>query len=335
MLQNKIGYNALSILGIAASTLFSIQIAMADSGLNKIESPRTALIEYFTVLCVERGVESLPIKKKYCDLLSVYFDINCDGHQGLSICDNDLFSGNLGTRINCDGHHGINVCQNWDIDISPDGKGLPDGNGTPIEGKRIYEQQCAVCHGIAGISYDSGTVPEIYNKSGKNYPNLCGGQGTLTNDDFKNPPRKTIGSYWPYATTLFDYTRRAMPFWEPQSLDDDEVYALVAYLLYINGIIEKDDGIDKDKLREVEMPNKDGFFVLGEELKNMSSKSKKPIGVGTSGKKVDTCFCLDRNKELEWNGGIQTAPTDQVKCEENLPGLRRKGTKFKFIYQGF
>jgi cytochrome c len=278
MLQDKMRDNVQFILGIAASTLFTTQIAMADSGGKNIELSTTCINEKIMVESREECIGSSSIK---CDCLSEPEPIN------------------LGTPINCDGNQdlqGINVCEYWDIDINPDGNGLPDGEGTPIKGKQLYKQQCAECHGIAGINYGTAQGEDwTHNKSGKYYPNLCGGQGTLTTDN----PQKTVGSYWPYATTLFDYIRRTMPFWNPQSFHDDEVYAVVAYLLYLNGIIDKDQKIDKSSLLEVEMPNKDGFFVPSEELKNMSSDSEKPIGVGTSDKKGDTPLCLQWNEELE------------------------------------
>ena len=109
----------------------------------------------------------------------------------------------------------------WDISIQPDGEGLPPGSGTASDGAPVYTLHCFSCHGAEG----SGQFNDV----------LVGGHGTL-----KGPaPRKTVGSFWPYATTVFDYIRRAMPYQQPQSLSDDEVYALTAYLLFLNGIIEE------------------------------------------------------------------------------------------------
>lgn len=129
----------------------------------------------------------------------------------------------------------------WDISIGPDGAGLPPGSGTAVQGERIYMQKCLACHGEKG----AGALND----------QLAGGQGTLKDE----APVKTIGSYWPYATTIFDYVRRAMPFTQPMSLSNDEVYALTAYLLRINGIIDDRDEINADTLPRVVMPNRDNF----------------------------------------------------------------------------
>jgi mono/diheme cytochrome c family protein len=129
----------------------------------------------------------------------------------------------------------------WDISIGPDGEGLPPGSGTAREGAEIYAQKCLACHGANG--------------AGQPNDRLAGGQGTIADET----PVKTVGSYWPYATTIFDYVRRAMPFTAPMSLTDDEVYALTAYILRINGIIGDADVIDADSLPRIEMPNRDNF----------------------------------------------------------------------------
>jgi cytochrome c len=129
----------------------------------------------------------------------------------------------------------------WDIDIAMNGAGLPPGTGSVDQGRSIYEQKCMTCHGAEG--------------QGHPMDRLAGGQGTLTTAK----PVKTIGSYWPYATTIFDYVRRAMPLDNPQSLSSDEVYALTAYLLHLNGIIESNAIIDAQNLAKVEMPNRAAF----------------------------------------------------------------------------
>ena len=130
-----------------------------------------------------------------------------------------------------------------DISIGPDGSGLPPGSGTPAQGEAIYSTKCLACHGPQG----SGTVND----------RLAGGQGTLSSP----APIKTIGSYWPHATTVFDYVRRAMPYPAPHSLTDPEAYALTAYLLSLNGIIAKDAVMDAKTLPRVQMPNR-GNFIL-------------------------------------------------------------------------
>jgi len=129
----------------------------------------------------------------------------------------------------------------WAISIPPDGTGLPAGSGTAADGAAVYAAQCLACHGEEGV----------------NGPNdrLVGGHGTLASDS----PVRTVGSFWPYATTVFDYIRRSMPIIQPQSLSDDEVYAVTAYLLELNGVIDEDDVMNAETLPQVEMPNADNF----------------------------------------------------------------------------
>jgi cytochrome c len=131
----------------------------------------------------------------------------------------------------------------WDISIGPDGVGLPAGRGTAAQGEAIYAAKCQACHGEKG--------------AGRPNDRLVGGEGTLAPD---KAPVKTVGSYWPYATTLFDYIRRAMPFPESQSLTGDELYAVSAYILNLNGIVGANDVIDAQSLPKVRMPNRDGFI---------------------------------------------------------------------------
>ncbi|MDQ7976782.1 cytochrome c [Paraburkholderia sp. SARCC-3016] len=130
----------------------------------------------------------------------------------------------------------------WNIDVSPDGRGLPAGSGTVAAGAKVFAAKCAMCHGKAG-------------EGGIGDP-LVGGAGTLTSAK----PRKTVGSYWPYATTLFDYIRRAMPYNAPESLSADEVYSVSAWLLYKNGIVPEHTTLDARSLPRVKMPNRDGFI---------------------------------------------------------------------------
>ncbi|HXE96754.1 MAG TPA: cytochrome c [Dongiaceae bacterium] len=129
----------------------------------------------------------------------------------------------------------------WDISIPPDGRGLPPGGGTAAEGGAVYSARCAGCHGVKGIGGPADP--------------LVGGIGTLAS----KKPVKTVGSYWPFATTLFDYIRRAMPYNAPRSLSNDEVYAVSAYLLSLNGIIAPEARMDAKTLPQVKMPNRDGF----------------------------------------------------------------------------
>jgi cytochrome c len=131
----------------------------------------------------------------------------------------------------------------WDISIGPDGVGLPPGRGTAAQGEAVFAAKCQACHGEKG--------------AGRPNDALVGGMGTLAPD---KAPVKTVGSYWPYATTLFDYIRRAMPFQDSKSLSNDETYAVSAYILNLNGIIGKDDVVDAQALPKVRMPNRDGFI---------------------------------------------------------------------------
>jgi cytochrome c len=129
----------------------------------------------------------------------------------------------------------------WDVSIGPDGAGLPAGSGTAAAGKTVYEAKCLACHGVDG--------------AGQPNDRLVGGQGTMR----EAAPIRTIGSYWPYATTVFDYIRRAMPFVTPHSLTADETYAVTAYLLALNGVIAQDAVMDAITLPKVVMPNRANF----------------------------------------------------------------------------
>ena len=130
----------------------------------------------------------------------------------------------------------------WDISIPPDGTGLPPGSGTPAQGARIYLAKCLACHGETG-------------KGGINAA-LVGG-APITGVD----SQKTIANFWPYATTVFDYIRRAMPWQQPRSLTDEEVYALTAYILALNKLIGENDTMNAQTLPKVKMPNRDGFII--------------------------------------------------------------------------
>ena len=132
----------------------------------------------------------------------------------------------------------------WDISVGPDGVGLPSGQGAPARGAAVYEQKCQACHGAKG--------------AGQPNDRLVGGHGTLAS----KAPVRTIGSYWPYATTVFDYVRRSMPYIQPQSLSDNEVYAVTAYLLNLNGIIGENDEMNAQTLPKVKMPNQSNFIVV-------------------------------------------------------------------------
>lgn len=132
----------------------------------------------------------------------------------------------------------------WNLDIAPDGTGLPPGRGTAVQGEAIYVEKCAVCHGFDGV----GTPADA----------LVGEQKLLASAK----AAKTVGSFWPYAPIIFDYTRRAMPLNNPQTLTNDEVYALTAYILKLNGIIGEKDVMNARTLARVKMPNRDGFTQI-------------------------------------------------------------------------
>ncbi|MEP9396997.1 cytochrome c [Mesorhizobium sp. KR2-14] len=132
----------------------------------------------------------------------------------------------------------------WDIDVRPDGQGLPEGRGTVSEGMAIYDENCASCHGDFGEAIDR-------------WPVLAGGQGTLEAER----PEKTIGSYWPYLSTVYDYVRRAMPFGNARSLSDDDVYALTAYLLYLNDLVDDEEfELSKENFTSIKLPNEENFI---------------------------------------------------------------------------
>jgi S-disulfanyl-L-cysteine oxidoreductase SoxD len=130
----------------------------------------------------------------------------------------------------------------WDIDVRPDGQGLPAGRGSVKAGEEVYMARCAACHGEFG-------------EGAGRFPAIAGGHGTLASHD----PNKTVGSYFPYLSTLFDYTRHAMPFGDAQSLSNDELYAVVAYVLHLNDVVDDKFELSKETWSQVRMPNAGGF----------------------------------------------------------------------------
>lgn len=131
--------------------------------------------------------------------------------------------------------------EGWNIDVFADGRNLPAGSGTVMAGRDIYTKQCLSCHGAQG----EGGIGD----------RLAGGMGTLASAK----PIRTVGSYWPYAPTLYDYIRRTMPMTAPQSLSNDEVYAVTGYVLFLNGLLKEDAQVDAKTLADLEMPNRNGF----------------------------------------------------------------------------
>ena len=132
----------------------------------------------------------------------------------------------------------------WDIDVRPDGLGLPVGQGSVSDGEYLYDEKCSSCHGIFG-------------EGEKRWPKLAGGNGTLADDR----PDKTVGSYWPYASTVYDYVYRAMPFGEAQSLTHDETYQVVAYILNMSDVIDDEFVLSNETIGSVKMPNQNGFML--------------------------------------------------------------------------
>jgi len=131
----------------------------------------------------------------------------------------------------------------WDIDVRPDGVGLPPGQGTVTEGEAIYSEKCASCHGDFGEGVGR-------------WPALAGGQDTLSDDH----PVKTVGSFWPYLSTVWDYVNRTMPYGQGQTLTPDEIYAVTAYILYLNDLVDESFVLTRDNFTSVTLPNADGFI---------------------------------------------------------------------------
>jgi cytochrome c len=147
----------------------------------------------------------------------------------------------------------------WDIDVRPDGQGLPPGKGSVKDGEALYMTKCAACHGEFG-------------ESAGRWPMVAGGQGTLKSDD----PVKTIGSYFAYLSTVIDYVRRAMPFGDAQSLTNDELYAVTAYMLFLNDIVDDKFVLSRETFGQVKMPNAGGFYDDDRETTEKAFWNPKP-----------------------------------------------------------
>ncbi|MBS0246677.1 MAG: cytochrome c [Proteobacteria bacterium] len=147
----------------------------------------------------------------------------------------------------------------WNIDVRPDGEGLPPGKGSVKDGEKLYLERCAACHGEFG-------------ESAGRWPQLAQGKGTLASND----PVKTVGSYFPYASSVFDYVRHAMPFGDAQSLTNDELYAVVAFVLNLNDIVDDKFVLSKETWNQVKMPNVDGFYNDDRETTEKAFWNKSP-----------------------------------------------------------
>lgn len=224
-----------------------------------------------------------------------------------------------------------------DIDVRYDWQGLPDGKGTPAEGEELYGKHCTMCHGDFGAG-------------GKGYPTLSGGE----HDSLKNqlmdpaqgdePPHRAIGSYWPYASTLWWYVKTAMPFPHPMSLTDDEVYSIVAYLLSVNEIqvggedLDDDTVLDKKKLMSVVMPNVDGFYpdVNGKDgAQNMKKFLSDGKNYGTPTKR-----CMKNCKPgevVKIKASLDDGVTPPPSQKRDLPKVEKKAggadSKYATMYE--
>ena len=147
----------------------------------------------------------------------------------------------------------------WDIDVRADGRGLPSGKGSVKEGEAVYMTRCAACHGEFG-------------ESAGRWPMVAGGQGSLKSDD----PVKTVGSYFAHLSTVIDYVRRAMPFGDAQSLANDELYAVVAYMLFLNDIVDEKFVLSNETFANVKMPNAGGFYDDDRESAEKAFWNPKP-----------------------------------------------------------
>lgn len=183
----------------------------------------------------------------------------------------------------------------WDIDVRPDGKGLPPGQGSVADGEMLYESRCASCHGSFGEGIDR-------------WPVLAGGYDTLTLER----PTKTVGSYWPYASTLWDYIHRAMPFTAPRSLSADETYAIAAYVLYLNEIVDDEFVLTQSNLAEIKMPNRDGFFL-----------DDRPDSTNT--RCMDNCADLQQLQMVGTIGGI--TPVGHFRAGADAPAASHEAQK--------
>ncbi len=177
----------------------------------------------------------------------------------------------------------------WDIDVRPDGHGLPPGKGSVAQGEEIFVAQCAACHGEFGEGRDR-------------WPSLSGGHGTLKHDR----PDKTVGSFWPHQSTIFDYIKRAMPFGNAQSLKDDEIYALTAYLLHLNDIIKDPKfELNQQNFGSIKMPNADNFYDDDREVAEKHFWNRKPCMKDC---RKDAPSVLNRARSLDVTPDNKTGP---------------------------
>ena len=199
----------------------------------------------------------------------------------------------------------------WDIDIRPDGKGLPVGSGSVIIGEELYTDNCSSCHGDFGEGIDR-------------WPELAGGFDTLDSED----PVKTVGSYWPYLSTVWDYVHRAMPFGNAQSLNNDEVYAITAYILYLNDLVDEDFELSHVNFEEINLPNEENFYLDNREnLENTTYNNRCMQNCKKVATITKRAVVLDVTPEEDMTENNNLDKNDNIQIASFDPNLVKEGEK--------
>ena len=199
----------------------------------------------------------------------------------------------------------------WDIDIRPDGKGLPVGSGSVIIGEELYTDNCSSCHGDFGEGIDR-------------WPELAGGFDTLDSED----PVKTVGSYWPYLSTVWDYVHRAMPFGNAQSLNNDEVYAITAYILYLNDLVDEDFELSHVNFEEIKLPNEENFYLDNREnLENTTYNNRCMKNCKKDAMITKRAVVLDVTPEEDMTENNNLNEYDNIQIASFDPNLVKEGEK--------
>ena len=199
----------------------------------------------------------------------------------------------------------------WDIDIRPDGKGLPVGSGSVIIGEELYTDNCSSCHGDFGEGIDR-------------WPELAGGFDTLDSEDTV----KTVGSYWPYLSTVWDYVHRAMPFGNAQSLNNDEVYAITAYILYLNDLVDEDFELSHVNFEEINLPNEENFYLDNREnLENTTYNNRCMQNCKKVAMITKRAVVLDVTPEEDMTENNNLDKNDNIQIASFDPNLVKEGEK--------
>ena len=199
----------------------------------------------------------------------------------------------------------------WDIDLRPDGKGLPVGSGSVIIGEELYTDNCSSCHGDFGEGIDR-------------WPELAGGFDTLDSED----PVKTVGSYWPYLSTVWDYVHRAMPFGNAQSLNNDEVYAITAYILYLNDLVDEDFELSHVNFEEINLPNEENFYLDNREnLENTTYNNRCMQNCKNDAMITKRAVVLDVTPEEDMTENNNLDKNDNIQIASFDPNLVKEGEK--------